>query len=102
MPTYDYHCKSCGYAFEEFHSMSEEPLTVCPKCAKPSLKRMMGAGAGMVFKGTGFYQTDYKNTSSTGTSTSKSASEPPKESKPTTEKKPATEKKPGATDKKTD
>ena len=59
MPTYDYRCSECGHEFEELHSMSDAPLTECPKCHKPSIKRLMAGGAGMVFKGTGFYKTDY-------------------------------------------
>jgi putative FmdB family regulatory protein len=67
MPTYDYVCKECGHAFEEFQSMSSEFLTVCPSCGKPALKRQMAGGAGMIFKGSGFYQTDYKKTNSSST-----------------------------------
>lgn len=60
MPTYEYFCKSCGHEFEEFQSMSAEPLKVCPKCGK-EIVRKIGTGAGLVFKGSGFYITDYKN-----------------------------------------
>lgn len=60
MPTYDYVCKTCGYKFEEFQSMSAEPLKVCPKCNN-EIMRKIGTGAGLVFKGSGFYITDYKN-----------------------------------------
>jgi len=60
MPTYDYRCKECGYTFEEFQSMSSELLVTCPSCGKPALKRLMAGGAGMIFKGSGFYHTDYK------------------------------------------
>ena len=63
MPTYDYKCSSCGYTFEYFQPMSAEPLTECPQC-KGTLKRMIGTGAGPIFKGSGFYQTDYKSNSS--------------------------------------
>ena len=63
MPTYDYKCSSCGYTFEYFQLMSAEPLTECPQC-KGTLKRMIGTGAGPIFKGSGFYQTDYKSNSS--------------------------------------
>jgi putative FmdB family regulatory protein len=63
MPTYEYRCKSCGHEFEEFQSMSSEPLVMCPKCANPSLKRLMSSGVGLVFKGSGFYLTDYKKSS---------------------------------------
>jgi len=60
MPTYDYKCKKCGYTFEEFQSMTAERLVTCPSCGQPALKRLMAAGAGMIFRGSGFYQTDYK------------------------------------------
>lgn len=59
MPTYDYKCSNCNYTFEYFQSMTSEPLTECPKC-KGTLKRIIGVGAGPLFKGNGFYQTDYK------------------------------------------
>ena len=60
MPNYDYKCIVCGYTFEYFQSMLDEPLSDCPKC-KGTLRRLIGAGAGAIFKGSGFYQTDYKN-----------------------------------------
>ena len=60
MPTYDYKCSSCGYTFEYFQPMSAEPLKECPQC-KGILKRIIGTGAGPIFKGSGFYQTDYKS-----------------------------------------
>jgi putative FmdB family regulatory protein len=59
MPTYDYKCTKCGYAFEFFQRMTEEPLTKCPKCSSV-VKRLIGNGAGIIFKGSGFYATDYK------------------------------------------
>lgn len=61
MPTYEYKCKQCGYAFELFQTMSADPVKICPKCKGP-VKRLIGPGSGPIFKGTGFYQTDYKNT----------------------------------------
>ena len=61
MPTYDYSCTKCGHAWEAFQSMKDEPSKTCPACKKRSAKRMIGAGAGLIFKGTGFYITDYKN-----------------------------------------
>ncbi len=70
MPTYDYKCTACGYSFELFQSMSEEPIKECPQC-KGLVKRLIGTGAGPIFKGTGFYQTDYKNKSSNGNNTAK-------------------------------
>jgi putative FmdB family regulatory protein len=63
MPTYDYVCPKCGHEFEQFQPMSDAPLKRCPKCKKLGLKRLVGAGAGLIFKGTGFYITDYKNKS---------------------------------------
>jgi putative FmdB family regulatory protein len=63
MPTYDYRCNGCGHEFEAFQSMSAEPLSKCPECGKPKLKRLMGGGAAIVFKGSGFYQTDYRSES---------------------------------------
>jgi putative FmdB family regulatory protein len=59
MPTYDYRCSRCGYSFEKSQKMSDEKLTVCPKCSG-QLKRLIGKGAFISFKGSGFYCTDYK------------------------------------------
>jgi putative FmdB family regulatory protein len=61
MPTYEYVCSKCGHQFEKFQSMRDEPLRKCPKCHKAALKRLIGGGAGLIFKGSGFYITDYKN-----------------------------------------
>ncbi len=63
MPTYDYICESCGCEFERFQSIIAKPLRKCPKCGKRELKRLIGAGAGVIFKGSGFYQTDYRSES---------------------------------------
>ncbi len=63
MPTYEYECDACGHAFEEFQSMSDKPLKKCPKCKKQKLQRLIGSGAGIIFKGSGFYETDYKRAS---------------------------------------
>jgi putative FmdB family regulatory protein len=60
MPTYDYLCTKCAHEFEAFQSMKDEPLKTCPACKKRSVKRQIGGGAGLLFKGTGFYITDYK------------------------------------------
>jgi putative FmdB family regulatory protein len=61
MPTYDYECKKCGHAFEEFQSITANHLRKCPVCKKNSLQRLIGAGAGVIFKGAGFYATDYRS-----------------------------------------
>ena len=63
MPTYEYACPKCGHQFEQFQSMRDEPLKKCPKCKKTGVKRLLGSGAGLIFKGSGFYITDYKNKS---------------------------------------
>ena len=60
MPIYEYQCQNCGYLFEELQSMSEAPLITCPNCGKNELKKLIGTGGGIIFKGSGFYQTDYK------------------------------------------
>jgi putative FmdB family regulatory protein len=60
MPTYDYRCARCGHEFELFQSITEKPKSRCPKC-KGKLKRLIGTGAGLLFKGSGFYQTDYRS-----------------------------------------
>src|ERR687889_287424 len=61
MPTYDYKCDACGPAFEQFQSMTAAPIRKCPKCKKNKVKRLIGTGAGLIFKGSGFYITDYRD-----------------------------------------
>jgi putative FmdB family regulatory protein len=63
MPTYEYQCDACGHDFEEFQYFSEEPLAKCPKCKKKKLRRLFGTGASVIFKGSGFYETDYRSES---------------------------------------
>lgn len=63
MPTYEYQCDACDHSFEEFQSFSEEPLKKCPQCGKKKLRRLFGTGAAILFKGSGFYQTDYRSES---------------------------------------
>src|SRR5438034_8285874 len=63
MPTYDYKCDACEHTFEEFQSMKDEPLKKCPRCKKKKLRRLIGTGAAVIFKGSGFYQTDYRSES---------------------------------------
>jgi len=62
MPTYEYKCLDCGFYFEHFQSMKDHPLKICPKC-NGKLKKLISAGLGPIFKGSGFYETDYKKKS---------------------------------------
>ncbi len=82
MPTYDYICEKCGDRFEHFQKMSSEPLSVCSKCGG-HLKRLIGSGVGIIFKGSGFYCTDYRPKGAASASAS--------EGKPSTESKPSSE-----------
>ncbi len=66
MPTYQYQCEACGQEVEEFQSMTEPPLVRCPNCNADTLVRVLGAGAGLIFKGTGFYLTDYRKGTTPG------------------------------------
>ena len=68
MPTYDYECAACPHTFEKFQSMTAKPLRKCPECGG-RVRRLIGSGAGVIFKGSGFYETDYKR---------KNSSAPPK------------------------
>ena len=61
MPTYEYKCLDCGLTFEEFQFITAEPLRKCPECGKKNVKRLIGCGSGLIFKGSGFYQTDYRS-----------------------------------------
>ncbi|MFW6387775.1 MAG: FmdB family zinc ribbon protein [bacterium] len=61
MPTYDYECKGCGHEFEAFQTMSEEPLSTCPSCGEESLRRLIGGGTGVIFRGSGFYINDSRS-----------------------------------------
>ena len=94
MPTYDYRCDACEHEFEHFQSMTASALRKCPSCGKLKLRRLIGTGAGIIFKGSGFYETDYrsdsykkaakaeKNSSSGGATESTSTSSDKAESKP--------------------
>ncbi|MEA2012402.1 MAG: FmdB family zinc ribbon protein [Verrucomicrobiota bacterium] len=83
MPTYDYKCKDCSHSFEFHQKMTDDPLTECPNC-KGNLKRLIGAGSGIIFQGSGFYCTDYrsnnkptpKNKKTDSTKTASSKKEP--------------------------
>ena len=61
MPTYDYVCDQCEHSFEAFQRIDEGVLTDCPECGKSALRRLFGAGSGLLFKGSGFYETDYRS-----------------------------------------
>lgn len=63
MPTYEYVCDACSHRLEEFQSITDQPLVKCPMCRKKKLRRLIGGGAALVFKGSGFYQTDYRSES---------------------------------------
>jgi len=63
MPTYDYECQQCGHEFEQFQNITANPLRKCPECGAMALKRLIGTGAGIIFKGSGFYETDYRSDS---------------------------------------
>ncbi len=63
MPTYEYACQACAHTFEQFQSITATPLRKCPACGKPRLQRLIGAGGGLIFKGSGFYLTDYRTDS---------------------------------------
>lgn len=73
MPTYEYECRVCSYTFEAFQSINDDPIKTCPLCGG-EVKRLIGGGSGIIFKGSGFYITDSKKSSSASTSTKKSAS----------------------------
>ncbi len=61
MPTYEYECSACGHQFEKFQTMNDQPIRKCPACGKKKVQRMISGGAGVLFKGSGFYQTDYRS-----------------------------------------
>ena len=88
MPTYEYECEACGHTFEEWQSITSEALKKCPKCGKKKLKRLFGTGGAIIFKGSGFYETDYRSDSykkgEKADSSNSSTSSASKESKDTT------------------
>lgn len=76
MPTYEYACTQCGEEHEIFQRMSDDPLDICPACDAPALKRKIGRGAGIIFKGGGFYETDFKSKPAAPKESSASESKP--------------------------
>lgn len=60
MPTYEYRCGACGHRFDAFHRISDAPIRACPECGEEAVERLISAGGGLVFKGSGFYATDYR------------------------------------------
>ena len=101
MPTYEYKCSACGHAFEKFQSITAAPLKKCPKCGKNQARRLIGTGAGLIFKGSGFYITDYRDSSykdkAKADAPATEAKDSKTETKPSTEAKPAAEPKPATT-----
>ena len=95
MPTYEYQCDACGHRFDKFQSITAAPIKKCPECGKSKVKRLISTGAGLIFKGSGFYITDYRSEgyknsakAESGTASDSSAS---KDAKPSAEAKPAAE-----------
>lgn len=86
MPTYEYVCTKCEHEMEAFQSMKDDPLKKCPACKKPALKRKVGGGAGLIFKGSGFYITDYKKKSGGKSEGGEKSSSKSSESKPAASK----------------
>jgi putative FmdB family regulatory protein len=89
MPTYEYKCTACGHAFEQFQSITAAPVKRCPDCGKSKVKRLVSSGAGLIFKGSGFYITDYRDSAykekakaDSGSTETKSDAAPAGDSKP--------------------
>lgn len=78
MPTYEYRCRACGHEFERFQKISDPPLKTCPACGKRRVERLISAGGGLVFKGPGFYATDYRKGGPSGTEGGSGAGSPGK------------------------
>ncbi|MBC8523127.1 zinc ribbon domain-containing protein [PVC group bacterium] len=93
MPTYDYRCDACGHEFELFQQMSAPVKKKCPQCAKLKLKRLIGTGSGVMFKGSGFYETDYRSDSYKQDAKADKESSKPKNKKADSKKNSQTKKK---------
>lgn len=94
MPTYDYKCDACGHEFERFHSITAAAMRKCPKCGKLKLRRLIGPGAGLIFKGSGFYITDYRSEGYKNAAKGESGATDTKDAKPAADTKPAADAKP--------
>src|SRR5436190_22243791 len=92
MPTYDYECGACKHSWDEFQSMSAKPTKKCPKCAKAKANRKIGAGGGVIFKGSGFYQTDYRSDSYKKGAEAETKSATPAKAEATSDSKPSSDK----------
>ena len=75
MPTYEYECQKCNHRFDLFQSMTEKPIKTCPEC-KGTVKRLIGSGSGIIFKGSGFYATDYRKGKTAGSPSCPAAKQP--------------------------
>ena len=91
MPTYDYRCSACGHRFEQYQSIKDDPLTLCPSCNTHHAQRQISMGGGVLFRGSGFYETDYRSSSY-----KEAAKKDSGESKPASDAKPAAAAKPAA------
>lgn len=90
MPTYEYACRACGHLFERVQGMSDSPVRTCPRCGKRRVERLISGGGGFLFKGSGFYITDYRSKGYTDRAKADSeAAKPKKEEKKTEPKKPS-------------
>jgi len=88
MPTYEYKCNNCGYTFDILQSIKAEPLKTCSKCGKETLQKLISGGTGLIFKGSGFYLTDYKNKQTKPSESSKTNGIPKKDKKEEPKSKP--------------
>jgi putative FmdB family regulatory protein len=89
MPTYDYRCKKCSHTWELFQSIKAEPIKKCPECKKNQAERVIGPGAGILFKGSGFYLTDYRSDSYKKAAAADKPASTPSETKPNSSSSPA-------------
>ncbi len=90
MPTYEYQCEACGHEFEQFQPITASPLRRCPACGKRKLRRLIGPGAGVIFRGSGFYQTDYRSEGYRKAAEKEKAPDKPAEGPAKTDSKPQT------------